>query len=75
MTNEQAEGLTKARLRCNLDRAPDDRFATNDDYEKWVCEMAGLESLPDTALNSYIEQHASVTVEELEAMIAEKDAA
>lgn len=71
---QRAEGLTKARLRCNLDRAPEDRFADDDSYAAWVCEMAGLEALPGTALDSYVEQHAETTVAELEAAIAAKDA-
>jgi hypothetical protein len=71
MTPEQEAGLTKARLICNASRAAEDRFGTNEAYAKWVCEMAGLESLPKSALNSYAEQHSNRTVEELENLCKE----
>lgn len=71
MTPEQEDGLTKARLICNASRAVDERFETNEAYAAWVCEMAGLESLPDSALDSYAEQHVDKTIADLEAALIE----
>ena len=71
MTPEQEAGLTKARLICNASREEADRFNTNEAYAKWVCEMAGLESLPESALNSYVEQHSDKAIAELEAALVE----
>lgn len=68
---EQEAGLNKARLICNASREEADRFDTNEAYAKWVCEMAGLESLPESALNSYAEQHGDKDVNELEAALVE----
>lgn len=72
MTPEQIDGITKARLICNLSRSADEQFADNDSYVAWVCEMAGLESLPETAADSYVEQHADKAIADLEAELAEK---
>ena len=72
MTPEQIDGLSKARLRCNLDRAVVDQFADNDAYATWVCEMVGIDSLPEEALDSYAAQHEAVTVKELETQLSEK---
>lgn len=72
MTPEQIDGITKARLICNLSRAADEQFADNDAYTAWVCRMAGIASLPDSALDSYVEQHADKEIPTLEAEVAEK---
>ena len=70
MTPTQIEGITKARLVCNVDRKIEDQFADNAAYVAWVCQFAGLETLPDYAADSYAAQHAGKTVEELEAEVA-----
>lgn len=74
MTPEQEAGLTKARLICNASRDPADQFETNEAYAAWVVEMAGLEAMPETALDSYVEQHSDKTVEELEAALVVEEA-
>lgn len=66
MTPEQVDGITKARLTSNLTRPLSERFATNADYEAWVCEMAGLETLPPEAADSYAAQFSGQTIQELE---------
>ena len=73
MTQDQIDGLTKARLVCNESRAgtDDPLFETNDDYAAWVCKMAGLDKLPDYALNSYVEQHDDKDIPTLEVAVEE----
>lgn len=74
MTPEQTDGLTKARLVCNASRAAEDRFDTNEAYAAWVCQMAGIDELPATALDSYAEQHAASSIADLEAALEQDDA-
>lgn len=65
-----ALGLTKARLMANLvDRAGDAQFADDDAYVAFVCAAAGLEALPASALDSYVDQHADKAIKDLEAAI------
>lgn len=71
---DQLDGITKARLVCNVAREADDRFDTNEDYATWVASMAGLEELPESAVDSYVEQHFESEIADLEAAIVAKDA-
>lgn len=72
MTQDQIDGITKARLVCNLSRGADEQFGDNDTYVAWVCQMAGIKSLPDSALESYVEQHADKEIPVLEDEVTAK---
>lgn len=66
MTQDQLDGITKARLVCNIaDRAI--THATDANYVAFVCAAAGLETLPDYAADSYAELHADRTIADLQA--------
>jgi hypothetical protein len=74
MTEEELnDGITKARLVYNLTRNLEDQFVDNDSYSAWVCEMAGLTTLPESAVISYVEQHADKEIVDLEAELEEKN--
>ena len=72
MNQTQLDGITKARLVCNLARASgnDPQFDTDADYVTFVTTTVNLESLPDSAADSYATQHADKTIEGLEAELA-----
>ena len=72
LNTNQIEGITKARITCNLTRDADNQFADNDAYVAWVCEMAGIKELPDYAADSYASQWADKETAALEAELAEK---
>lgn len=65
---ERAEGITKARLAANitLTKANQPMHVDDDAYAAFVCASAGLETLPDSAAESYYAQYADKTVYELE---------
>jgi len=73
MTQDQIDGITKARLVANIANAndPEKQFATNDDYVSYVCKTADLDTLPETAIDSYVEQYANETIESLEIRLAD----
>lgn len=72
MTPDQLAGITKARLTCNLTRAPEDHFATDAAYLAWVCEQAGITELPPEAADSYAAQYADRSIAALESDLAAK---
>lgn len=65
---ERTEGITKARLVANITLAKSGQplHVDDDAYVAFVCTSASLATLPETAAESYFEQHAGKTVEELE---------
>lgn len=66
--SERLDGITKARLVANIALAQSGQPLHVDDaaYLVFVCTSANIETLPDTAADSYYEQYANKTVEELE---------
>lgn len=73
MNQTQLGGITKARLRCNIDRArgTDPQIDADADYIAFVTASAGLSEFPESAADSYAAQHAGITIAELEAELAE----
>ena len=73
MNQTQLDGITKARLRCNIERArgTDPQIETDADYIAFVTASAGLSEFPESAADSYAAQHAGVTIAELETELAE----
>jgi len=73
MTQDQLDGITKARLVANIANASDPakQIATDADYIAYVCKMAGVDTLPDEALDSYAAQHAGESIEGLELRLAD----
>jgi len=73
MTQDQIDGITKARLVANIANASDPakQIATDADYIAYVCKMAGIDTLPDEALDSYVAQHAGESIEGLELRLAD----
>ena len=69
MNQTQLDGITKARLVASIALLQDNQtpYADNDAYITKVCTDAGLTSLPDSAAESYANQHAGKTIAELEA--------
>lgn len=64
MTQDQIDGLTKARLASNIMRASTEepQFTTNEEYATWVCATAQIAVLPEEALNSYAENWATTEI-------------
>jgi len=73
MTQDQLDGITKARLVANIANASDPakQIATDAEYVAYVCKMAGIDALPDEALDSYAAQHAGESIEGLELRLAD----
>ena len=73
MTQDQIDGITKARLVANIANASDPakQIATDADYITYVCKMAGIDALPDEALDSYVVQHWGASIEDLEIRLAD----
>ena len=69
-TTAQIEGITKARLIRNLACEANEQFADAAAYVAWVCQMAGIKELPESAADSYAVQHAAKSVNWLEAELA-----
>ena len=63
---QRAEGVTKARLAANASRPSNQQFAADADYTAFVCNAAGIATLPTTAADSYAGQYASQTVAQLQ---------
>ncbi len=72
LTKAQTDGVTKARLACNLTRGADEQHADNGAYIAGVTEMAGLGEFPTGAADDYAKQHAGTTIAALEAELTEK---
>jgi len=73
MNQAQIDGITKARLTANIALAASGKplYDDNAAYEAFVCESAGIDTLPDAAADSYAAQHAGKTVAELETELAD----
>jgi len=73
MNQTQIDGITKARLIGNAALAASGKTLhdDNDAYLAYVCQSAGIETLPDAAADSYAAQHADKTIAQLEAELNE----
>lgn len=67
MTDQQIEGLTKARLVSNIERLTQGLppFENDADYMAFVTTTAGLKEFPLGAADSYFEQWGHVSLEDL----------
>lgn len=72
MNQTQLDGITKARLVGSIAKvnAGEQPYADDAAYVAFICTSAGLESLPDSAADSYAAQHADKTIAELEQELA-----
>lgn len=68
MNQTQLDGITKSRLAANIALAQSgaDLYADDAVYLAKVCSDAGLASLPEYAADSYCQQFAGKTVQEME---------
>lgn len=68
MNQTQLDGITKARLLTNIALAASGATLYADDaaYSAHVCASAGLDTLPDSAADSYAAQYMDKTIEALE---------
>lgn len=72
MNQTQLDGITKARLVGSIAKvnAGEQPYADDAAYVAFICTSAGLESLPDSAADSYAAKHAGKTIAELEQELA-----
>jgi hypothetical protein len=70
---ERADGITKSRLAASIALVQSGKPPHADDaaYVAFVCESAGLETLPDYAADSYADQFSGKTIAELEKELAD----
>lgn len=68
MNQTQLDGVTKARLHANIALASSGAVLYADDaaYVAHVCASAGLDTLPDSAADSYAAQYAGKSIAALE---------
>lgn len=72
MNQTQNDGITKARLLANIERAgtSSPQFEDNAAYAAHVWPEGGLATLPEYVADSYADQHAGETIEALETRLA-----
>ena len=72
MNQTQLDGITKARILASIAEVQANKMPYTDDaaYLLHVCAAAKLETLPDSAADSYATQHADKTIAELEQELA-----
>lgn len=70
MTQDQLDGITKARLAANI-AGKAETYKTDADYLAHVCGQAGIDELPAEAADSYAAQWAGESIAELELRLAD----